>query len=191
MNRLLPALLCPLLLAACSAEVAVQTEPMSATIPITSVLKPTFVEVAVDLPPETQGLDVTVNDVGAVLTVVNPSQAFTLETSARLSLTGSATPDSPVFYTENNLPPYYATAEVLLPPSTFKPNTKTPVTIDSPTLAKAIGKKRLWVIVSNTVTSASIGGALPLEIQLQNIVLHAEVTKPFRGLDGLLGVGGL
>ncbi|QRN98515.1 hypothetical protein JRI60_05540 [Archangium violaceum] len=191
MRRQLLALLCPLLLSACSAEVAVETEPMSQTIPITSVLKPVYAEVAIDLPLETQGLDVTVKEITATLTVHNPSKAFTLETSARLSFTGTATPDEPITYTDQNLPPYYATAEVLLAPRNFAPNTSTPVVIDTPGLVKAIGQKRIWVIVSNTVTRATIGEALPLNIELRDVVLHAVVTKPFQGLEGALGPGGL
>lgn len=187
-----PALaLLPLLLAACSAEIAVDTPPTSATIPILSVLEPAYVEVAVDLPEETQGLQVTVNSISADATVFNPSASFTLETSARVSFTGTATPDRPVFYTRNNLPAYYATAAELLAPRTFAPNTRTPVVISSPELAKAIGKKRLWIIVSNTVTRAGLGGALPLEIRLENVILHAVVTKSFAGLEGALSLGGL
>lgn len=185
-------LLCPLLLTACSAEVAVDTPPVSQSIPILSLFEPAIVEVAVDMPEETQRLDVTVKSLGADLTVVNPSQSFTLETSIRLSLTGTATPDAPKFYTRNNLPPYYELAEELLPTKKFAPNTRTPVTINSPTLVKAIGKKRIWIFVSNTVTSAGVGGGtLPMEIQLENAVLHAVVTKPFHGLEGALGPGGL
>jgi mRNA-degrading endonuclease toxin of MazEF toxin-antitoxin module len=191
MKRLVLALVCPLLLSACSAEVAVETPPQTQNIPVTSVLEPAFVEVAVDLPPETQGLDVTVKEISATLTVHNPSQAFTLKTVGRLSLEGNATPDSPIFYSQNNLPPYYATAEILLPEREFAPGSHTPVSINSPTLVKAIGQKRLWIIVSNTVTKATLGGTLPLEIQLENIILRATVTKSFHGLDGALGVGGL
>ncbi len=191
MRRASPALLPLLLLAACSAEVAVDTPPTSATIPILSVLEPAYVEVAVDLPEETQGLNVTVNSISADVNVFNPSASFTLETSAKLSLTGTATPGSPKFYTRNNLPPYYATAEELLPPRTFAPNTRTPVTITAPGLAKAVGQPRMWIIVSNTVTRAGIGGALPLEIRLEDIILHAVVTKSFSGLEGVLSIGGL
>ena len=187
----LPALLCSLLLSACSAEVAVETPPQSAAIPITSIGDPVYAEVAVDLPPETQGLDVLVKDVHATLTMVNPSQAFTLDTSVRLSFTGTATPDKPVLYSEQNKPAYYASAEELMARRSFAPNSRTPVTLSSPGLVKVIGKERIWIIVSNTVTRATIGGVLPLEIQLQDAVLHATVSKSFHGLEGALGVGGL
>ncbi len=192
MKRLVLALVCPLLLSACSAEVAVETPPQTQKVPITSVGKPAYAEVAVDLPPETQELDVTVKEISATLTVHNPSDAFDLTTSARLSLQGNATPGTPIFYTDQNLPPYYATAEVLMAPREFAPASRTPVTITSPTLAKAVGQKRIWVIVANTVTGlGGIGLPTELEIQLENIVLHVTLTKSFNGLDGALGVGGL
>jgi hypothetical protein len=190
MRRPLLALLCPLLLSACSAEVAVETPPQSQAIPITSVGEPVYAEVAVDLPPETQNLDVTVKDIHATLTVINPSQVFTLTTSARLSFTGTATPDKPVLYSDLNKPAYYSTSEELIAEQSFKPNTSTPATI--PGLSKAIGKKRIWLIVANTVTRADgFYGGLPLEIQLDNVILHATVSKPFHGIDGALSVGGL
>lgn len=192
MRRPLLALLCPLLLTACSAELAVDTPPQSVEIPVTGALRPVYVEVAVDMPQETQDLDVAVKQISADLIVHNPSQAFTLRSSARLSLTGQATPDQPIIYSDNNPPPYYATAEELLPQKDFPPNSSTPVTVDSPTLVKAIGKPRIWVIVANTVTqTGAIGDPFPLKLQLQDIVLHVVVSKPFDGLDGALGPGGL
>lgn len=192
MRRALLALLCPLLLAACSAELAVDTPPQSVAIPVTSAIRPVYVEVAVDMPEETQGLDVEVKQITADLIVFNPSKAFILRSSARLSLTGTATPEQPVIYSDNNPPPYYATAEELLPQREFQPNTRTPVNVNSPTLAKAIGKKRIWVIVANTVaTTGGIGDPLPLELRLEDIVLHALIAKPFDGLEGALGPTGL
>jgi hypothetical protein len=191
MRRQLLALLCPLVLTACSAEVAVDTPPQSVTIPVTSAIKPVYVEVAVDMPEETQDLQVEVKQLTADLVVVNPSKAFTLKSSARLSLTGTATPDQPIVYSDNNPPPYYASAEELLPQQPFPPGTSTPVNVNSPTLAKAIGKARIWVIVANTVSSTGVGDPLPLELQLNDIVLHAVVAKPFEGLNGALGPGGL
>jgi len=191
MRRLLLALACPLWLSACSAEVAVDTPPQSTNIPITSVGEPVYAEVAIDLPDELQGLDVTVEQVGADLTVHNPS-SYSLQTSARVSLEGSATPDQPTFYTDSNLPAYYATAEELLKMTTFAANSSTPVSIANlPTLVKALGQKRIWVIVSNTMTGASGIGGQQLEIQLQNVVLHVVVSKSFNGLQGALPVGGL
>ncbi|WNG40662.1 hypothetical protein F0U61_48470 [Archangium violaceum] len=191
MRRHFLALLCPLLLTACSAELAVDTPPQSVTIPVTSVIKPVYVEVAVDMPAETQELNVDVKDISVSLNVFNPSKAFTLKSSARLSLTGNATPDKPIVYSDNNPPPYYATAEEFLPEASYPPNTRTPVFTDSPTLVKAIGKKRVWVIVNNTVTQAGIGDALPLELRLEDIILHVVVSKPFQGLEGALGPSGL
>ncbi|ATB29087.1 hypothetical protein [Melittangium boletus] len=194
MKRLSLALLCPLLLAACSAQMAVDSEPTNATIPITSIGDPVYVEVAVDLPDETQELDVLINDVSATFAVYNPSTMFTLETSAKVSLTGTAVPDEPLFYySESQLPAYYATAgDLLYPPRVFKPGERSDVSVTSPTLTQALGKQRVWIIVSNTITRAGIGTQpLPLEIRLENIVIHATVSKEFRGLEGLLGIGGL
>ncbi len=191
MRRSLLSLLCPLLLTACSAELAVDTPPQTVAIPVTSALRPVYVEVAVDMPEETKGLDVVVKEITADLTVFNPSKAFTLRSSARLSLVGTATPDRPIIYSDNNPPSYYATAEELLPQKDFPPSTRTPVNVNSPTLAKAIGKDRIWIIVSNTVTSSGIGDPLPLELRLEDMVLHAIVSKPFEGLEGALGPSGL
>ncbi|WP_309888209.1 hypothetical protein [Archangium sp.] len=192
MRRALFALLCPLLLSACSAELAVDTPPQTAVIPVTSALRPVYVEVAVDMPAETQDLSVNVKQITADLTVFNPSRAFVLRSSARLSLMGTATPSQPVVYSDNNPPPYYATAEELLPQRDFPPNSRTPVNVNSPTLARAIGKARIWIIVSNTVVQTqAIGDPLPLELRLEDIVLHALVEKPFDGLEGALGPSGL
>ncbi|HYO66491.1 MAG TPA: hypothetical protein VEU33_10440 [Archangium sp.] len=193
MKRSLLALLCPLLLSACSAELAVDTPPQAVDIPVTSVARAIHVEVAVDMPEETQTLDVDVKELSADLTVINPSKTFTLNSTARLSLTGTATPDAPRFYSDSTLPPYYATAEVLLPQQSFAPGSSTPVHTDSPTLRNAIGKARIWIIVSNTVTEAGIGNPLelPLKLELKDIVLHATVSKPFEGLEGMLGPSGL
>ena len=193
MKRALLSLLCPLLLSACSAELAVDTPPQTVAIPVTSAFRPVFVEVAVDMPEETQNLEVEVKEISADLTVFNPSKAFTLKSSARLSLTGTATPDKPIIYGDNNPPPYYATAEELLPQKDFPPSSRTPVNVNSPTLRNAIGKPRIWIIVSNTVTEAGVGNPLdlPLELRLEDMVLHAIVSKPFEGLEGALGPSGL
>jgi len=192
MNRLALALLCPLLAAACSAEVAIDSDPISTTVPVTSILEPTYAEVAFDLPEGTQDLDVTVKDVNATLTVVNPSTIFSLNASARLSLTGTATPDQPLFYTPRNLPPYYATAEQLLA-ANFGPSSRTDAVIpSSETFLKAVRQPRIWFIVSNTISKADPGtGGLPVEIRLENAILHVVVEKKFSGLEGALGVGGL
>ena len=170
------------------------TPPTDASIPITSIGNPVYVEVAIDLPDETQGLDIIVKDVSASFAVYNPSAVFTLETSAKVSLTGTAEPGQPLFYySDRELPPYYATAGDLLNPArVFKPGERADLNVTSPMLVQALGKQRLWVIVSNTITRAGIGTQpLPLEIRLENIIIHATVTKEFRGLEGALGIGGL
>jgi hypothetical protein len=190
MNRLLLPFV--LLLSACSAEVFVETEPIRQTVPVTSLLVPVYAEVAIDIPPEAQGLDVIVQEISADLTVVNPTRALTLEAEARLSLEGQATPEEPKLYTSTTLPAYFAAAEVLLPKRDFAPGSRTPFTIDNPVLVQAAGKKRIWIIVNNTVKGTLIGtDPPPWNILLENIVFRARVTKPFPGIGGGMEVGGL
>ncbi|AKQ63092.1 putative lipoprotein [Myxococcus hansupus] len=195
MMRALLLLPCVLLLSACSAEIAIQTEPFDQVVPVTSLLEPVYAEVALDLPEEsvnTQNLDIVVNEVAASLVVVNPSPTLTLRTAARLSLTGSATPDNPRLYTDFNRPAYYDTAAEILPQRDFQPNSRTPVRIDAPALKSAIGRRRVWVIVSNTVVRSGLTlPQLPAQIRLEDIVFQALLTKPFPGLGGALEVGGL
>jgi hypothetical protein len=182
---------CVLLLTACSAEVAVTTEPFDQTVPVTSLLEPVYAEVAIDVPNEAVG-DVIVEDISADLTVVNPTRSLTLETGARLSLTGQATPDKPVLYTNNNLPAYFNTASVLLPTQSFAPGESRPVSIRDPVLRQAAGKPRIWLIVNNTVRRVGLGtDTLPVNILLEDIVFRATVTKPFPNVGGALEVGGL
>lgn len=193
MNRIL--LPCVLLLSACSAEVFVESEPIDQAVPVTSLLQPVYAEVAIDIPPEAQGLDIIVQEITADLTVVNPTQSLTLEAGARLSLEGQATPDAPVLYTNNNLPAYFARAAVLLPTQDFAPQSRRPVTIDSkdtPTLVQAAGKPRIWIIVNNTVKRLGVGSdTLPVNILLEDIIFRARVTKPFPGIGGGMEVGGM
>ncbi|MBN8230825.1 hypothetical protein JYK02_25240 [Corallococcus macrosporus] len=188
--------LCGLLLASCSAEINVETAPFTQTVPVTSVLAPVYAEVALDLPEETQDLSVvTVNTVQAMLVVTNPSRVLTLELSARLSFTGQAEPGTPKTYTEANLPPYYAASTLLLAPRAFAPESRTPLVVNSPALKEALGRRRVWLIVENTVKRTNglptDGLGLPVNIVLENIVFSANVTKTFPGLGGALEVGGL
>jgi|GEM_PF-1279314 hypothetical protein len=187
---------CVLLLSACSAEIAVQTEPLARVpVPVNSVLQPAYAEVALDLPEETvntQDLNIIVEQVSATLTVVNPSSTLTLRTSARLSFTGTATPQRVRVYTDVDRPAYYDTAAEILPVRDYSPNTRTAVRIDTPALKEAIGKRRVWLIVSNTVVRSGIGTPqFPVNILLEDIVFQALLTKPFPGLGGALEVGGL
>jgi hypothetical protein len=187
---------CLLLLSACSAEIEIQTEPLKpVVVPVTSILQPVYAEVALDLPEEavnTQDLNIIVEQVSATLTVVNPSTTVTLRTSARLSFTGTAIPGQPKLYTDIDRPAYYNTAAEILPVRDFAPNTRTPVTIDTPALKEAIGRRRVWVIVSNTVVRSGIGApVVPVNIRLEDVVFRALITKPFPGLGGALEVGGL
>jgi hypothetical protein len=184
-----------LLLSACSAEIAIQTEPFDQTVPVTSILEPVYAEVALDLPEEsvnTEDLDIIVEEVAATLTVVNPSNTLTLRTSARLSFTGTATPSEPEVYTDLNRPAYYNSAAEILPVRDFAPGSRTQLRIDAPVLKEAIGRRRVWFIVSNTVVRSGIGTpVLPVNIRLEDIVFQALLTKPFPGLGGALEVGGL
>jgi hypothetical protein len=182
---------CVLLLTACSAEVAVTTDPFDQTVPVTSLLEPVYAEVAIDVPSEAVG-DVIVQEISANLTVVNPTRSLTLETGARLSLTGTATPDAPKLYTNSNLPPYFSSASVLLPTQAFAPGESKPVFINDPVLKQVAGKPRIWLIVNNTVKRLGIGtDTLPVNIVLKDITFHAVVTKPFPNVGGALEVGGL
>jgi hypothetical protein len=182
---------CLLLLTACSAEVAVETAPIDQTVPVTSILEPVYAEVAIDVPSEAVG-DVIVREISASLTVVNPTRALTLEAGVRLSLSGQATPDEPVLYTNNNLPAYFASASILLPTQAFAPGERKPLTINDPVLVQAAGKPRIWLIVNNTVKRLGIGtDTLPVNILLEDIVFRATVTKPFPNVGGALEVGGL
>lgn len=193
MNR--AALLCfASLLSACSAVVDVQTEPTQVEIPITSIGVPAYAEVAIDLPQEAQAQakNLTVDDVSADLVVVNPSKGLSLKVSARLSLEGKATPNKPELYSDANLPPYFSKAAVLLPERTYGPGARVPESITGPALVQAIGRPRIWVIVSNTVARVDLNPDTVMpKIRLENITLHATVTKDFPGLGGALEVGGL
>jgi hypothetical protein len=182
-----------LFLSACSAEIDVQSDPFSQTVPVTSLLEPVYAEVAIDLPEETQSIEVTVNTVSATLAVVNPSKSLTLQTGVRLSFEGKAEPGTATAYTNANLPAYYSKAAELIAPRNFAPGSSTPLTIENPALVQAVTKKRVWLIVSNTVTRTSglPTESFPVNIRLENIVFHATVTKAFPGLGGALEVGGL
>ncbi len=186
---------CLLFVSACSAEIAIETEPFDQTVPVTSLLQPVYAEVALDLPEEsvnTEDLDIEIEEIAARLVVINPSQTLTLRTSARLSFTGTATPDEPELYTDVNRPAYYNSAMEIPPARDFAANSRTAVRIDTPALEQAIGRRRVWFIVSNTVVRSGIGTpVLPVQIQLEDIVFEALITKPFPGLGGALEVGGL
>jgi hypothetical protein len=182
-----------LTLTACSAEVDVATEPVDQSVPLTSLLEPVYLEVALDLPEESQG-DVIVQAVAADLTVVNPTRALTLELGIRLSLEGQAVPGQPFPpYTDRNLPAYFSRAAVVLPTQAFAPGARVPVHTENPVLKAAVGKPRIWIIVNNAVRKVGLGGAdtLPVNIRLEDIVFSATVTKPFPGVGGGLEVGGL
>lgn len=175
---------------ACAPVVEVQTDPISQAIPVTSITLPSYVEIAIDLPPESQG-DIHVEDVFADLTVRNPSRATSMRFSARVSLQGTATPETPFLFTEATKPSYFAQSVVVLGDKTYAANSSTPERLLGAPLIPALGKPRMWLIISNTVTSVGLGDVLPLEIRLENIVLHAVVTKSLAGVSGGLDTTGL
>ena len=183
---------CLQLLTACSAEVAVETQPFTQTVPVTSILQPVYAEVAIDVPDEAVGTDIIVHEISTSLTIVNPTKSLTLEAGARLSLSGQATPDAPVLYTNSNLPNYFNTASVLLPTQSFAPGENRPVTITDPVLVQVLGKKRVWIIVNNTVKQLGIGtDTLPVNILLKDIIFRATLTKSFPNVGGGMEVGGM
>jgi hypothetical protein len=186
---------CLVVLSSCSAQIAIETEPLDQAVPVLSVGRPVFAEVALDLPEEsvnTEELDIEIERIAARLVVFNPSATLTLRVAARLSFEGRATPGDPIVHTGINPPPYYDRAAVILRERDFAPGSRTPVTIDTPALKEAIGRRRVWIMVSNTVVNTGIGFPdTPLEIQLDDIIFEALITKPFPGLGGALEVGGL
>jgi hypothetical protein len=177
-------------LLACAPVVEVQTDPITQSVPVTSVGLQSYVELAIDLPPQSQG-DVQVNDVTADLQVQNGSRASNMLLELRVSLTGTATPDVPFAFTELNRPAYYPGSVALLGPKTYAGGTTTPEHVQGAALIPAIGKPRLWLIVSNTVNSVGFGDALPLQVNLKDIVVHAVVTKSLAGAGGGLETTGI
>jgi hypothetical protein len=178
------------LVAACAPVVEVQTDPINQSISVTSVGLQSYVEIAIDLPPQSQG-DVEVNDVTADVQVQNGSRASSMLLELRVSLTGTATPQVPVIFTELNRPSYFASSVALLGPKTYAAGTTTPEHVQGAALIPAIGKPTLWLIVSNTVNSVGLGDALPLQVDLKQIVVHAVVTKSLAGAGGGLETTGL
>ena len=183
---------CLLLLTACSAEVAIETQPFTQTVPVTSILQPVYAEVAIDVPDEAVGDDIHVEDISTSLTIVNPTKSLTLEAGARLSFKGQATPGAPVLYTNANLPDYFNGAFILLPTESFTPGENKPITLTDPVLVQAAGKKRIWIIVNNTVKQLGIGtDTLPVNILLKDIIFRATVKKDFKSVGGALELGGM
>lgn len=188
---------CLVVLSSCSAQIAIETPPFDQAVQVISVGQPVFVEVALDLPEEsvnTEELNIEIERIAARLAVVNPSATLTLRVSARLSFEGQATPGQrpPQLYSSLTLPSYYGRAAEILRERDFAPGSRTPVTIDTPALKEAIGRRRVWLIVSNTLVRSGVGlPDTPLEIQLDDIIFEALITKPFPGLGGMLEVGGL
>jgi len=179
-----------LLAAACAPVVEVQTDPLSQSIPVTSLGVQTFVELAIPLPPQSQG-DVRVDDVFADLQIRNPSRATSMLLEVRVSLEGTATPEVPFAFSQANKPDYFARSVALLGPKTYAAGSTTPERVSGAALIPAIGEPTLWLIVSNTVNNIGLGEALPLQVDLNQIVLHAVVTKSLAGIGGGLEATGL
>jgi hypothetical protein len=136
--------------------------------------------------------DVEVNDVSADLQVHNASRATNMLLELRVSLTGTATPQVPFAFTEVNRPSYFANSVAVLGPKTYAGGSTTPEHIEGAALIPAIGTPRLWLIVSNTVTSVGLGDSLSsLQANLNQVVLHAVVTKSLAGAGGGLETTGL
>jgi hypothetical protein len=190
MKRTSLAALTALLLSGCSALVEVQTEPVDQSVQVTSLGVPVYLELAIDLPTVAQG-DIVVIEVSGTLTVANPAAQTSMALEIRVSTQGTATPGVPVLYTSANTPAYFSQASIVLPSKTYAPNSQTPETIQNPALAQAVGNPRLWIIASNLVTNLGLFDSLPLELQLNDIVVRAVVEKSFEGLSGGVPLSGL
>lgn len=183
-------LLAALAAAACAPVVEVQTDPLSQAIPVTSLGLQTFVELAIELPPQSQG-DVQVDDVYADLQVHNASRATSMLLELRVSLEGTAKPEAPFAFTELNKPAYFSRSVALLGPKSYAAGATVPEHVAGAALIPAIGKPVLWLIVSNTVNNVGLGDVLPLQVSLNQVVLHAVVTKSLAGIGGGLETTGL
>ena len=183
------ALCSSLALAACAPVVEVETEPIALTIPVTSVGLQAYVELAIDMPPQSQG-DVRVEDVFADLQVHNASRASDMLIELRVGVQGTATPGTPFAFTQANRPPYFSSSVAVLSKTYAAGRTVSERIFGAP-LIPIIGEPRIWLIVSNTVTSVGLGDVLPLQADLNQVVLHAVVTKSLAGVGGGLEATGM
>lgn len=176
-------------LCSCGVEVEVATDPLSVDIPETSVGVTVDAEVALDIPPQALG-DIVVEEVSATMEVVNTSKASPMQVEVRLSKQGTAQPGSPIVYPHATRPTYVDSATLLLS-KTYPAGTTTAETIKNPVLATLVKEKRIYLIVSNTVSSLGFTDKLPLTIRLQNAVLHATVSKSLASAGGAVPLSGL
>jgi hypothetical protein len=177
-----------LLGAACTAEVEVQTNPVNLSIPVTSVGVRGYAEIGLLIPPEARG-DITVVSLLGTANAVNPSSGTTLRFALYANTEGTAPPGemTPFLFTEGPTePPYFARATEVVPEQTFAPGTTTPITIQSPNLVPIITNPegRVWLTVSNRVTSLGLGDVLPLELQINQLSFNIVVTKSFEEVSG-------
>ena len=180
MKPTIPLTLALLATAGCSAQIEVTTDPISQDIPFQSVGLPAYSEIAVDIPEEAQGLpeSLTIDDLEISGNVLNQTSGTSLDMALKLSFEGTAVPGTLLQHPVKPL--YYDSAETLIAEASYPQNSTTPFLIEKGPLLQILGKKRIWILINNTVTSLGLGDTPKL--RLQNVVIHAVVTKDFRGL---------
>ncbi len=191
MNRA-PLFALALLAASCGVAVEVQTDPTSVDIPVTSVGTNVYAEVAVDIPSASLG-DIVVEELSGDLAIRNLTKETTMNLSLRITTVGDATPEVPRFYSEANLPKGFNQSIVLVQPKSYAPGTSTPehISLDPNARKLLLSTRRIYLIVSNTVTRAGIGDLPPYNIRLENATLHARVSKSLQSATGGLDLTGL
>lgn len=169
------------LLGGCSATIAIQTEPISQDIPFQSVGIPAYSEIAVDMPDEARSLPESITVESLVMTgaVVNPMRHTSLELGLRLSFEGTAIPGA--FLQHPVKPLYYDRAQVLLASRVYPAAGTVPFSIPKEPLLQIFGKKRIYILINNTVQNVDLRDSTP-QLKLQNVVIQALITKDFRGL---------
>lgn len=176
------------LLSACGVTVELQTDPIFAIIPITSVGLDNYAEVAVDLPSASRG-DIVVEEVSADLVLINRSSASTIALSLRVSKTGQATPVMPILFGSLK-PEYYDQAVTLIPPTSIGPGETLPMHVDATAVEALLNEPRLYLIAANAVTEQG-PGELGVRLEIQNARLHALVSKSLRSAGGAVDLIGL
>lgn len=180
-----------LLVSACTAEVEVETKPVTQVIPAVSIGVPIYAEVAFDIPKEARG-DVVVLDAQVDTDVVNTSTGNTFALSAWVSSRGTATPRSPYVFTPTERPPYLDEASELVRDVEFDPGETRHLTVRSPNLDLALRNERVWFIFRTDVRSNSLlPGAELFDVRLEDIIFRATATRSFDELTGVQEIGGL
>jgi hypothetical protein len=181
-----------LLATSCGVAVEVRTDPTSVDIPVTSVGSNFYAEVAVDIPAASLG-DIVVEELDGDLFIRNLTNRTTMNLSLMISTRGTATPGTPFFFTEINKPAYVNQAIVLVPQKAYGPNSRTAerIVLDANARRLLLSTRRIYLIVSNTVTSAGIGDVPPFNLRLEDATLHARVSKSLQSANGALDLSGL